>query len=113
MRSLKIHLPIIIAGLAVAGFCADTPICEEFIGESNISCVASDSLAVITSQSPTGRSYEFFKGRKKAYLEVSVDGAILASSGIRSLNLPAIPTDSTERYISEVLDGLLDDISWK
>lgn len=113
MRSPKINLPIIVAGLAVAGFCAETPICEEFSGESNISCVASDSIAVITSRSATGRSYEFFNGSRKAYLELSTDGAILASSGIRTLNLPEIPTDDTERYISEVIAGILDDISWK
>lgn len=103
----------LVAVLSVAGVCAETPICEEFAGEPNISCVASDSVAVITSQSVTGKSYEFYKGDKKAYLELSVDGAILASSGLRTLNLPEIPTDSTERYVSEVLDALLDDIAWK
>lgn len=111
---INIHLPVTVIGAAFAfAMGSETPICEEFAGESNISCVASDTLAVITSQSATGRSYEFFKGHRKAYLELSTDGAILASSGIRTLNLPAIPSDSTERYISEILEGILDDISWK
>lgn len=109
---MRIHLPII-AGLAVAGFCAELPICEEFTGESNIQCVAGDSVAVITSRSETGRSYEFFSGSRKAYLEVSADGAILASSGIRTLNIDSIPAKDTDRYISEVLDGILADIAWK
>ena len=111
---MRINLPIIAGiSLCVSAFSAELPICEEFAGEENISCVAGDSLAVITSRSPEGRTYEFYSGDRKAYLELSADGAILASSGVRALELPGIPTDSTERYISEVLDAILDDIAWK
>jgi len=111
---MKRHIPIV-AGLAVAigAAAADFPICEEFAGESNISCVSAGNLAVITSMTEGGRTYEFFNGRKKAYMEVSADGSILASSGTRTLSLPEIPADSSEAYITEVLYGILDDISWK
>ena len=88
------------------------PVCEEFEGESNISCVRSDSVAVVSSLSATGRTIEFYKGSRKAYLEISEDGAIYASSGSRHLGIPVIPTDSTERYIGELLESILEDISF-
>jgi len=109
-----LHFPVI-AGLALAtsAFCTETPICEEFSGESNVECVSNDSIAVITSRSPSGRTYEFYNGNRKAYLEVSADGSIYASTGVRKLSLPSIPTDSTERYVSDLLDAILDEIAWK
>lgn len=92
---------------------ADLPVCEEFAGESNITCVRGDSTAVITSMSATGRSMEFFVGGRKAYMEISNDGRIVASSGLRILDVERIPAEDTERYVAELLDGLMEDIAWK
>lgn len=106
----------VIAGIglmAVAGIGAELPVCSEFHGEDNIRCVSNDSMAVIASRSMTGSSYEFFKGGRKAYLELGADGSILASSGFRTLRLETIPADSVGRYVEEVLDGILGDISWQ
>ena len=106
------NIPVICGIAAAMAIGAELPVCEEFSGEENISCVRSDSVAVISSISSSGRSIEFFSGSRKAYLEISTDGAILASSGFRKLELATIPTDSTEYYISEVLEGILEDISF-
>lgn len=99
--------------LSATAYGVELPICEEFAGETNVRCVSSGETAVITSVSATGRSYEFYAGGRKAYLELSEDGSITASSGVRILDLPEIPGDSTERYVGEVLEALLDDIAWK
>lgn len=107
------HIPVIIGISCAVCFGAELPVCEEFNGEENIVCVSGDSTAVITSVSVTGRSYEFFVKDKKAYLEISEDGGLVASSGIRALDVARIPADDPDRYISEVIDGLMDDIAWK
>lgn len=106
------NIPVI-CGIAVAmAFASELPNCAEFEGEKNINCVRGDSTAVITSITPEGKSIEFFKGDRKGYLELNKDGAILASTGRRVLNLPFIPADSTEAYISEVLESILEDIGF-
>lgn len=108
------HISVIAGlGLACGVMGAELPVCEEFEGEENINCVRGDSSAVITSMSATGRSLEFFIGGRKAYLEISNDGRIVASSGIRILDVARIPAEDTEKYISEVLESLMEDIAWK
>lgn len=108
------HLPVIIGfGMAVALGAAELPVCEEFAGEENITCVRSGDVAVITSMSANGRSMEFYKGGKKAYLELSKDGRVVASTGSRLLDVAKVPAEDFERYVAELLDGLMEDISWK
>lgn len=108
------NIPVII-GLAVATTMAvELPICEEYLGEPNISCTATDSAAVITSYDSEGKTIEFYANGKKAYLEIGTDGHVLASSGKRVLELDVIPTDIHEDngYLEELVDGLLSDIAW-
>ena len=106
------NLPIIIGLAAAAAMSAELPVCEEFAGERNISCVRSGDRAVITSLTESGKSIEFFRGDRKGYLEVSTDGRVLASTGIRLLDVERIPAEDTEKYISELLDSILEDIEW-
>ena len=109
------NIPVII-GLAVAcSMAVELPICEEYVGEENISCTATDSAAVITSYGSDGKTIEFYANGQKAYLEIGSDGHLLASSGRRMLNLDAIPVDidGDNGYLEELLDGLLDDIAWQ
>jgi hypothetical protein len=94
------------------GMAAELPICEEFNGEAHVSCVATDSAAVITTMSEYGKTVEFFKNGKKAYFEVGADGSVIASSGVRSLELDVIPSDDEGAYLQELLDAVLDDIAW-
>ena len=49
----------------------------------------------------------------KAYMEISNDGRVVASSGLRILDVERIPAEDTERYVAELLDGLMEDIAWK
>ena len=91
---------------------ADMPVCEEFEGEENVSCVQSGDVAVITSMSESGKSYEIYKAGRKAYLEVSTDGSFYASSGLRHISLPKVPAEDTERYMAELFESLLDDIAY-
>jgi len=100
-------------GLAAMAMSAELPVCEEFAGEENISCVRSGDVAVITSMSATGRSMEFYKGGKKAYMELSSDGRVVASSGLRLLDVAKVPAEDVEKYVAELLDGLMEDIAWK
>ena len=99
--------------LSVCAMGAELPVCEEFAGDENITCVRSDSAAVISSLTEEGRSIEFYRGDRKAYMEVSNDGRVYASSGWRHLEVMAIPAEDTEKYLSEVLESLMDDIAWK
>ena len=108
------NIPIII-GLAVAsGMAVELPICEEFAGESGISCTSTDSVAVISTYSDEGKTIEFYANGRKAYLEIGTDGHVLASSGKRLLNLDAIPVEigGDNAYLSELMDGLLEDIAY-
>lgn len=98
--------------LTVCAMGAELPVCEEFAGEENISCVRSGDMAVISSLTPTGRSIEFFKGDRKGYMEISNDGSVLASSGIRLLSVERIPSEDTERYLSELMDSIVEDIGF-
>ena len=101
------------AGLAMGmAMAAETPVCAEFEGEQNITCVQNDSVAVISSISATGRSIEFYKGHRKGYIEISEDGSIYASSGTRYIGIPAIPAEDKEGYIGELMESILDDIVW-
>ena len=106
------NLPLI-CGLALVGFAmgADLPICEEFEGEK-VQCIRTEDSAVITSMTEQGKSYEYYKNGKKAYLEVNKDRSLLASSGKRAMWIPKIPVDieEDERYIGEVLEVILTDI---
>ena len=92
---------------------AELPVCEEFAGDENITCVRGDSSAVIASMTEEGKSLEFWRGDRKAYMEVSKDGHVYASSGWRHLEVMAIPAEDAERYLAEVLESLMDDIAWK
>ena len=106
------NLPIIIGLTVAAAMSAELPVCEEFAGERNISCVRSGDRAVITSLTESGKSIEFFKGDRKGYLEVSADGHVLASTGIRLLDVERIPAEDTEEYLTELLESILDDVGW-
>lgn len=106
----KIMLSVSVAVAVAVG--AEMPICEEFEGEPNITCVATDRQAVIiTTHADGSKSYEFYKDSKKVYLETDFKG-IYAQSPSRKLELAQIPTENTDGYISEVLFGLLDDIEF-
>ena len=106
------NVAVICGMCAVMGMAAELPICEEFNGEAHVSCVATDSAAVITTMSEYGKTVEFFKNGKKAYFEVGADGSVIASSGVRSLELDVIPSDDEGAYLQELLDAVLDDIAW-
>lgn len=106
----KVLLSVAVA--VAVSFGAEMPICEEFEGENNITCVATDRQAVIiTTHADGSKSYEFFKDGRKIYLETDFKG-IYAQSPSRKLELAQIPTENTDSYVSEVLFGLLDDIEF-
>lgn len=107
------NIPVIIGlAMAMGVAAAELPVCQEFEGEKNISCVRSDSVAVISSMSANGRSIEFFKGHKKAYLELSKDGRVVASTGSRLLDVARIPAEDTEKYLEEVMESLMEALNW-
>jgi len=90
----------------------DLPICEEYEGEQNISCVAGDSQAVIISYHKDGsRSYEFFKGDRKIYMETN-QTYVFASDGRRNLDLDSIPSNNKTAYIDELFFGLIESIDF-
>lgn len=101
-----------ILALGSMAFANDLPICEEFANETNVSCVAGDSTALIISVHADGsKSYEFYKNDKKVYLEYG-ESYVLVSNGRKTLNLDHIPNANTEIYINELLFGLIDEIDF-
>lgn len=106
----KLFLTIItLSAFALAN---DLPICEEYEGEKNISCVAGETQAVIISYHKDGsRTYEFFKGDKKVYLEYG-DKYVYASDGRRKLELDSIPSNNKTAYIDELFWGLIESIDF-
>ena len=112
----------IICGLAASlSMGMELPVCEEFEGE-NITCERSDHAAVIlTTHDDGGKTLEFFhsvkNNTKKAYMEISADGSLYASSGKRHLYLSRIPTaedgaEAAEAFLYEVLLSVVDDIGF-
>lgn len=101
-----------IAILAAFAVSTELPICEEFANETNVSCVAGDSTALIISVHADGsKSYEFYKNDKKVYLEYG-ESYVLASNGRKTLNIDHIPNANTEFYINELLFGLIDELDF-
>ena len=108
MRKLFLTITLL-AAFAVS---AELPICEEFEGEQNISCVAGDNTAlIITYHADKSRTYEFFKGDKKVYLEYG-DKFVYASDGRRKLELDTIPSSDKIAYIDELMFGLIESIDF-
>ena len=108
MRKLLLTI-IAISAFALAN---DLPICEEFEGEKNISCVAGDNTAlIITYHADKSRTYEFFKGDKKVYLEYG-DKFVYASDGRRKIELDTIPNANKPAYIDELMFGLIESIDF-
>lgn len=88
------------------------PICEEYEGEPHISCVAGDNTAlIITYHADNSRTYEFFKGDKKVYLEYG-DKFVYASDGRRKIELDTIPNADKTAYIDELMFGLIESIDF-
>lgn len=92
--------------LSIFSFSHELPICEEYESEPNIKCISSDKQAVIiTTHLDGSRTYEYFSNNKKIYLEYG-ENYVLASNGIKTLNVSPIPTekDDIDRYITEVYE---------
>ena len=106
------NIPVVIGIAAMAAMAVEAPICEEFAGESGISCTSTGNTAVITSYGTEVKTVEFYANGKKAYLEIGVDGHVMASSGRRTLEVDVIPASGDAEYLEELLDGLLEDIAW-
>lgn len=101
-----------IAVMATFCFSANLPICEEFNGEKNVQCVSGEKQAVIiTTHEDGSKTYEFFVGDKKAYIELG-ENTIYASSGLRTLDVAKIPSEDVEKYVSEVFGAVVDDIGF-
>lgn len=105
----------ILAGIALltgSVMAAELPVCEEFAGEEAVHCVSGNDFAVITTKSPEGTTYEFFQGSRKAYVEVSADGRLYASSGSRRLQVATIPAEDRGEYVWEVVKAVTGDIGF-
>ena len=106
----KLFLTIL--ALSAFALANDLPICEEFEHETNVSCVAGDSQAlIITYHADNSRTYEFFKGDHKIYLEYG-ENYVFASNGKRTLELDSIPSDNKVAYIDELMFGLIESIDF-
>lgn len=101
-----------IIALSAFALANDLPICEEFEGEQNISCVAGENTAVIISyHSDGGRSYEFYKNDRKIYMETN-QTYVFASDGRRKIELDSIPSSDKIAYIDELFFGLIESIDF-
>ena len=101
-----------IAILAAFAVSAELPICDEFNNEPQISCVAGEKQAVIISYHKDGsRTYEFFKGDRKIYMEYG-DKYVYASDGRRKIELDTIPSSDKIAYIDELMFGLIESIDF-
>lgn len=101
-----------IAILAAFAVSAELPICEEYEGEQNISCVAGENTAVIISyHSDGGRSYEFYKNDRKIYMETN-QTYVFASDGRRKIELDSIPSMDKTAYLDELFFGLIESIDF-
>ena len=110
MRNISVLAGIVMmAGTAMAN---ELPICEEFEGEANIACVRGEDFAMITTISEGGTTYEFFQDSRKAYVEVSRDGRLFASSGSRHLEVAVIPAEDRGEYIWQVVKAVTEDIGF-
>lgn len=106
----KLFLTIITLGAFAFG--SELPICDEFNNEPQISCVAGDNTAlIITYHADNSRTYEFFKGDKKVYLEYG-DKFVYASDGRRKIELDTIPNADKIAYIDELMFGLIESIDF-
>jgi hypothetical protein len=91
---------------------ADMPICEEYEGEPNVSCVTGDNRAVLITQHADGsRSYEYFKDNRKIYLEIG-ENYVYASDGKRKIDVSPIPNNDHVAYIDELFYGLIDSLDF-
>ncbi len=98
--------------LCAVAFATELPICEEFEGEKNVSCVAGDRQAVIITYHADGsRSYEYFKDNRKIYLEYG-ENYVYASDGKRKIDVSPIPNDDHIAYIDELFYGLIDSLDF-
>ena len=101
-----------IFALSAFALANDLPICEEFEGETNVSCVAGERHAVIiTYHSDGSRTYEYFKDDRKIYLEYG-ENYVYASDGRRTLDLDHIPNENKTAYIDELFFGLIDSLDF-
>lgn len=108
MRKLFLTL-FVLGSMALAN---DLPICEEYANETNVSCVAGESQALIITYHVDGsRSYEFYKNDRKIYLEYG-ENYVFASNGKRTLELDSIPSDNKVAYIDELMFGLIESIDF-
>lgn len=105
------NLPIILGIAAIAAMAQEFPICEEFSGEKNITCVAGEENAVVISRFDDGSvGYEFYTKQGKGY--IYLDGGVYARSAKRGLSVAEIPSEDKEGYIAEVFNAVMDDIAW-
>jgi hypothetical protein len=109
MKSLMIKIPVI-AGIGIA-CSAELPVCEEFAGESGISCVAGDSTAVITTMGEGWKAVELYSGSRKAYIEFGEDGSVWANTGRVHYELSAEDLKEGD-YVADMLEGVLADIAF-
>jgi hypothetical protein len=109
MKGLMIKIPVI-AGFGVA-MGAELPVCEEFLGEPAIECVAGDSVAVISTTGEGWKTLELYSKGRKAYVEFSEDGSVWASTGRVHYELSAEDLAEGD-YVADMLDGLMADIAF-
>jgi hypothetical protein len=108
---MKRNLPIIIGISTMVAFAHEMPICEEFIGEEHIQCVATDKAAVIISTFNDSVQYEFYTDDgHKGY--IYFDGGVVANTSKRHLKVATIPTENADEYVQEVFNVVMDDIQW-
>ena len=110
---LNIKIPVI-AGIMVTGaLCNELPVCEEYAGESGISCVAGDSVAVITTIGESGKTVELYRGWRKAYVEYGTDGSVWASTGRIRYELSGEEVAACgEECVDDMLAGVLADLGF-
>ena len=98
--------------LGALAFGADMPICEEYEGEPNVSCVTGDNRAVLITQHADGsRTLEYFKDNRKIYLEIG-ENYVYASDGTRKIDVSPIPSSDHVAYIDELFYGLIDTLEF-
>lgn len=106
------NLPIIIGITAISCMAHDLPVCEEFVNEPHIQCVATDEAAVIITRFDDSTQYEYYtKSGKKGY--IYLDGGVVANTSKHHLQVASIPADDADEYIREVFNLVMDDINWE
>ena len=80
--------------------------------DPKVACVAGEKQAVIISYHKDGsRTYEFFKGDRKIYMETN-QTYVFASDGRRKIELDSIPSSDKIAYIDELFFGLIESIDF-